>query len=185
MKKQIIRTHILTKMLAIGGLSAALLAPTVASAQTVVVGSSTPAKAAGCKTGRWSSTLAGRPAGFAKGAAQGAYLWHDKDGWHLRATHPGTELVTFSGVIDSSDGLHQVARALESQDEVRIQKARGRVSFEFTNRGGLDGIDFRVGCSNSFNVALRVNGQPIPNVQVFLGAQKVNPTSVPFRVERA
>jgi hypothetical protein len=185
MKNQMLRTRIASKLLVIGGLSGALLGPTVASAQTVVVGSSTPAKDVSCKTGKWSSTLARRPVGFAKGAPQGAYLWHDKDGWHLRATHPGTELVTFSGVIDSSHGLHQVARALESQDEVRIQKAKGRVSFEFTNRGGLDGIDFRVGCSNSFNIALKVNGQPIPNVQVFLGDQKINPTSVPFRVERA
>jgi hypothetical protein len=137
-----------------------------------------------CETGSWSSVTQGRPTGLAPGAAQGAYLWHDRDGWHLRVTHPGNDLVTFTGSVDSTRNISQVGRALESKDEVIVRKQRARVVFDFRNRGGIDGIDFRVGCSNSFTVSMQINGQPIANSEVFLGAQKSSPTAVPFRVER-
>ncbi len=161
------------------GLSIASAAPS-ANAQTSNA-KSTPKK--GCATGNWAEPTRNRPT-FTKGSPQGAYIWHDENGWHLRVTHPGSDLVTFSGVIDSSSKLSEVGRALESSDEVRFQKNKGRVSFEFKNYGAIDGLDFRVGCSNSFTVGLQVNGQPIPNNQVFIGASGTNPLSVPFRAER-
>jgi hypothetical protein len=179
MKHSYRKTGILT---AITGLSVLVANTTPAMAQSTAT---TIITKKGCETGRYSPIVRDRPSGLAPGAAQGAYLWHDENGWHLRVTHPSNELVTFTGVIDSSNHISEVAKALEGKDEVKLQKRRGRVVFDLSNYGGIDGIDFRVGCSNAFTVALKVNGQPIPNTQVFIGASKANPTSVPFRVERS
>ena len=111
-------------------------------------------------------------------------MWHDRDGWHLRATHPGTSRVVLSGVIDSSGGISGVKRALESSD-VAYEASGSRSKFSFKNRGRIDGIDFVVGCSERFTVSASVNGSPIANSGVFLGRGSVNPTSVPFVLERS
>jgi hypothetical protein len=182
MKHSFRKTGILT---AIAGLSLLVASATPAVAQSTPTTTAATTAKKGCDTGRYSPIVRNRPAGLAPGAAQGAYLWHDENGWHLRVTHPSNDLVTFSGAIDSSNHISEVGRALEGNDEVKLQKQRGRVLFELSNYGRIDGIDFRVGCSNSFTVSLKVNGQPIVNTQVFIGSDKVNPTSVPFRVERS
>lgn len=138
-----------------------------------------------CPTGTWSPTAAGRPATLAPGAATGMYLWHDADGWHLRVTHPGTSRMVVTGTIDSTGPLEGVTRALESNDRVRFTHVKGKVTFRFENRGRIDGIDFRVGCSNRFTVNGTVNGVGIATTQVFLGSGSSNPTSVPFAMERS
>ncbi len=182
MKHSYRKTRILA---AIAGLSMLVAGATPAMGQSTATSPVTTVAKKGCQTGRYSPIVRDRPAGLAPGAPQGAYLWHDANGWHLRVTHPGNELVTFSGAIDSSGHISEVERALEGNDEVKLQKQQGRIEFELSNHGRIDGIDFRVGCSNAFTVALKVNGQPITNTQLFIGAGKINPTSVPFRVERS
>ena len=162
-------------------LAAAALALGAVTAPAALAAS--PASAA-CATGAWSPTAAGRPASLSPGSAQGVYLWHDSDGWHLRATHPGTSRVVFTGVIDSSGGISSVKRALESND-VAYEASGSRIKFTFKNRGHIDGIDFVVGCSNRFTVSANVNGSPIANTSAFLGSGSVNPTSVPFALERS
>ncbi len=87
-------------------------------------------------------------------------------------------------VIDSSGGIGGVKRALESND-VAFEASGSRIKFSFKNRGRIDGIDFVVGCSNRFTVSASVNGAPIANNRVFLGSGSVNPTSVPFVLERS
>jgi hypothetical protein len=142
-----------------------------------------PASAA-CATGAWSPTASGKPVSLSAGSAQGIYLWHDGSGWHLRATHPGTARTVFTGVIDSSGGISGVKRSLESND-VAYEATGSRIKFSFKNRSHIDGIDFVVGCSNRFTVSASVNGAPIANTGVFLGSGSVNPTSVPFALERS
>ncbi len=92
--------------------------------------------------------------------------------------------MVFTGVIDSSGGISSVKRALESND-VAYEASGSRIKFTFMNRGRIDGIDFVVGCSNRFTVSANVNGSPIANTSVFLGSGSVNPTSVPFALERS
>ena len=162
-------------------LAAAALALGAVAAPAAITAS--PASAA-CATGAWSPTAAGKPASLSPGSAEGVYLWHDSDGWHLRATHPGTSRVAFTGVIYSSGGISGVKRALESND-VAFEASGSRIKFSFKNRGRIDGIDFVVGCSNRFTVSASVNGAPIANNRVFLGSGSVNPTSVPFVLERS
>ena len=162
-------------------LAAAALALGTVAAPVALTAS--PASAA-CATGAWSSTAANRPATLHAGSTEGVYLWHDGSGWHLRATHPGTSRTVFTGVIDSSGGIGGVKRALESSDTV-FEATGSRIVFTFKNRGHLDGIDFVVGCSNRITVSASTNGAPIANSNVFLGSGSVNPTSVPFVLERS
>lgn len=140
---------------------------------------------AGCPTGAWSPTAQGRPAGLAPGSAAGVYLWHDSAGWHLRVTHPGDHRVKFTGSIDSSAALAGIERATESHDSVQFTHVNGKVKFTFQNYGRIDGIDFVVGCSNSFKVSAAINGHPIANNKVYIGSGSERPTSVPFRMERS
>src|SRR5262249_21104337 len=41
-----------------------------------------------CDAGRWTGAVnpEGRPDGFDAGDAGAVYVWHDGDGWHIRAT---------------------------------------------------------------------------------------------------
>ena len=140
-----------------------------------------------CPTGTWSSTAQGRPANLAPGSAAGMYQWHDGDGWHVRFTHPGTNAVLVTGVIDSvGTGPFDVATvAAESRDLVGINPAKGKIVFRIVNKGRIDGFDFKVGCVRRFTVSAQVNGAPIANANVYLGAGSVNPLSVPYTMERS
>jgi hypothetical protein len=166
-----------------GVLLGSVLLPAAASAQTVAPTASTT-KAKQCATGEWSKTTQGRPTMLQQGSAQGAYLWHDRDGWHLRVTHPGTARVDFAGTIQSSRRIAGVARSVESKDQVNVVKSEDRIDFAFTNYGRMDGIDFRVGCSNRFVLNFSINGVPFDTSQLFIGSGAVRPSSTPFVVER-
>lgn len=159
----------------------------VTAALAPVALSATPASAAPCPTGTWSSTAQGRPATLAPGSARGLYLWHDSDGWHVRVTHPGNNKVRFTGLIDSvGTGPFDFATvATESNDIVALNPFAGKIKFRMENRGRIDGFDFKVGCVKRFSVSAQIDGAPIANSQVFLGAGSANPTSVPFVMERS
>ena len=146
-----------------------------------------PASAAPCPLGTWSPTAQARPATLAPGSAAGMYMWHDSDGWHVRVTHPGNAKVKFTGLIDSvGTGPFDVAAvATESNDLVIVNPAAGRIRFRMENRGRIDGFDFKAGCVKRFSVNAQIDGAPIGNSKVFLGAGSVNPTSVPFVMERS
>lgn len=146
-----------------------------------------PASAAPCPIGTWSSTAQGRPASLAPGSSTGMYMWHDSDGWHVRVTHPGHARVRFTGLIDSvGTGPFDVATvATESNDVVVVNPLAGRIRFRMENRGRIDGFDFKVGCVKRFSVSAQIDGAPIANSQVYLGVSSANPTSVPFVMERS
>jgi hypothetical protein len=164
-------------------LAAAAIAVTSIVAPAVV--SPAPASAStSCPNGMWSPTFQGRPASLTPGAAAGVYLWHDGDGWSLRVTHPGSSRMVVTGTIDSSREITAVTRALESNDRVTFNSARAKINFRLENKGRIDGIDFKVGCSERITISARINGAPASTVQFHLGAGGVAPTSVPFVAER-
>lgn len=161
------------KSLVIGALAAGSLAAPVAVA---------PAEAAGC--GTLPRAVQGDPLVRA-GQAGFAYLFHDTRGWHLRVTHPGTAKAVVSGTITASNGISRLhAYRLESGDVVRISNGT-TLSFRMTNTGHLDGVDFSAECSRTMRVNVRVNGTEATPRQVFLGAHRVHPSTVPFTVQRS
>jgi hypothetical protein len=118
--------------------------------------------------------------------ALGVYLWHGKTGYALRVTHPGKQEVVFSGSITVTNSISAVRRVrLEKADTLAVGPFRHTLSFRFTNYGYLDGVDFAAGCSKDVKVTLVIDKKPATPEQVFLGKDRVHPTSVPFTIERA
>src|SRR5205823_431660 len=71
-----------------------------------------------CVNGHWPGVVDGRPTQLQVGADAAVYVWHDTSGWHLRATHPGTDRKVISGKITSDGDLYAVARRTEGRDIV-------------------------------------------------------------------
>lgn len=142
----------------------------------------TPAQAATC--GALPRAVQGDPLVRA-GQAGDAYLWHDTHGWHLRVTHPGSARVIVSGTITASRGVTNVRPyRLERGDVVKVSNGTS-LAFRMTDYGHLDGVDFTAECSPTMRVSVRVNGSVASTRQVFLGAHRVHPTSVPFTIQRS
>ncbi len=139
----------------------------------------------GCKAGPLPVDVIGSSAVKAQ-AAMGVYLWHGTTGYALRVTHPGHEKVTFTGTITVTNKISAVRKfRLEKADTMHVGPHRHTLTFTFTNYGYLDGISFAAGCSKDVKVSLSINGKQATPNQVFLGKNRVAPTSVPFTIERA
>jgi hypothetical protein len=138
----------------------------------------------GCKAGPLPVDVIGSSAVKAQ-SALGLYLWHGKTGYALRVTHPGKEKVTFTGTITVTNKISAVRKfRLEKADSLKVGPHRHTLTFRFTNYGYLDGISFAAGCSKDVRVSVSIDGKQATPNQVFLGKNRVQPTSVPFRIER-
>ena len=114
-----------------------------------------------------------------------AYLYHGSNGWGFRVTHASHSKITITGTIKASSGIsHYRTYRLERGDAV-AESADGKLmSFRLTNFGGLDGFDFQAECSQRLTVNVKVDGTQLPTNRVYLGKDRVHPTSVPFTIER-
>jgi hypothetical protein len=98
-------------VLCVGALSAALVATGGGLASA-----STESDAPGCSTGRLPNIVMGSP-DVKAGQATGVYLWHGSNGYSLRATHPGSKRVVFTGRLTTSNSFsHVTAVRLEKGD---------------------------------------------------------------------
>jgi hypothetical protein len=159
------------------------LVTTGVAAASVLVASG-PAAAAASTCGTLPATVQGNP-NVRAGQAGDAYLFHDASGWKLRVTHPGTTRVVVSGTVTATRGISHVTPAhLEKGDAFSVSGDGHTLSFRMVNVGHLDGLDFTAECSHAMRVNVRVNGHGASTRQVFLGAHRVHPTSVPFTIER-
>lgn len=144
-----------------------------------------PAATTGCKVGALPVTVLGAPGVKAQNAL-GVYLWNNGHGYALRATHPGKAKIVVSGTITVSRTVHNVKRIrLEPHDTVTVSPNRTTLNFRFTNYGYLDGVDFAADCSRTVKVVVRLGTVQATPAQVFLGKNRLHPTSVPFTIERA
>lgn len=139
---------------------------------------------ASCVNGHWPGVVDGKPTQLQAGAHEAVYLWHDTTGWHLRATHPGTDKKIIRGQLRSDGEIYAVARYTEGNDVVAHTASRHAVSFRFTNWGHIDGLDFKVRCGKHLNVNGAYQGTKLQPSQVFLGAGNTNPAKVPFMLKR-
>jgi hypothetical protein len=157
-----------------------LLAATLVAAGPLAV--ATPATAADC--GKLPAAVQGNP--LVKPMQSGvAYLYHGTNGWGFRITHASKAKITVTGTIKASSGIsHYRTYRLERGDAVADSRDGKLMSFRLTNVGGLDGFDFQAECSDQITVNVKVNGTQLPTTRVYLGKDRVHPTSVPFTVER-
>jgi len=166
---------------------AAATATTLALVATSVgtAAASPEADAPGCSTGRLPNVVMGSP-DLKPGQALGLYLWHGSNGYSLRATHPGTKKVIFSGVLTASNGFSHLTKvALEGSDNVSLSTDHKTLRFRFANYGRIDGLNFAANCSRTMRVRIGVNGSLATPRQIKLGKHRSNPTSNPFTIQRS
>ncbi|MBW8826192.1 MAG: hypothetical protein JF603_07575 [Acidobacteria bacterium] len=137
-----------------------------------------------CATGAWPAAVVGQTASFRAGAASGVYLWHDRKGWHLRVTHPGSNKVTFSGVVRSNRPIRDHAVKNEKNDKLRGGRDRRSFSFVFRNYGKIDGVDWRSPCASSMWLDLSRDGARMAVADIYLGAQGAHPDANPVYLTR-
>jgi hypothetical protein len=146
-----------------------------------------PASAAGdatprCDEGHWPATVQGKPSTFAAGGRAGYYVWHDSRGWHLRTTTPQRAPHPFTGTIVSSGDVRLVHQYRdEGRDSVTI--SGHTLTFSFVTYSGVDGIDFRVGCTGALAFSLKAYGRLVPASRIWLGSEGTSRAN-PFRIHR-
>ena len=114
-----------------------------------------------------------------------AYLFHTSHGWSLRVTHASRTKAVVTGTIRTTNGVSNLhLYHLEKGDAVATGNGGRLVSFRFSNVGHLDGFDFTAECSPRLALDVHVNGKQVPTTQVYLGKNRVHPTSVPVVIER-
>ena len=170
-----------TKLAATVSALGALIAP-ITAISVMSAGASTTATAAMCDEGHWPATVQGQPERLHAGSTDGYYVWHDRYGWHLRTTTPQRSPHVFSGRIVSSDTIRSVTMVRDENDD-RVSVSGHTLSFRFVTYAGIDGVNFRVGCTNSVSFELRQGGSMIPVYRIFLGRYGRAPHN-PFTVSR-
>ncbi|MCU1595403.1 MAG: hypothetical protein JWO12_2795 [Frankiales bacterium] len=143
-----------------------------------------PATAATDSCGALPASVQGNP-NVQAGQTGALYLFHDGNGWNLRVTHPAGSRMVVAGTITATKEISHLTRLhLEKGDAVAISKDGHTLTFRFTNVGHLDGVRFTAECSHALKANVKVDGKGASTTQVFLGARRVHPTSVPFAIER-
>lgn len=173
------RTRTPLSVLCVGGLSAALVATSGGLASASAEGD-----APGCSTGRLPNVVMGSP-DVKAGQATGVYLWHGSNGYSLRATHPGTRKVVFTGRLTASNSFSHVTPVrFERTDSFALSPDHKTLTFRFTNYGYIDGLNLAADCSRLIRVNVRIDGVQATPRQIKLGSHRSNPTSSPFTIER-
>ena len=168
---------------ATAGVSAAATAPTTATPPAPAP--STNPRCDDERDGTWPLWVQGKPDSFEAGATGGVYMWHDRDGWHVRVTHATDDKTTFTGTLQTVGTFVGVKPiALEQNDALQVGSSGHAVTFKFENYGHIDGFDFHTSCAPSIAVSLARGGHRLPADRIFIGDHKAHPASDPFRIRR-
>ena len=122
----------------------------------------------------------GRPRGMHPGAPPALWIWLNPRGeWRVRSTTGGATHQFKGTVMGESAPLQSVHCARnEMRDQVTLTE--GRIDYEFTTSGHIDGFDFRTsergGCAR---FALTPGG-PSDSYRVFVGRDRRTPASFDF-----
>lgn len=166
----------------------ALMAAAPADAATPAANPAATSQAS-CSTGRLPASVLGDPKVRA-GQSAGVYLAHgtgatsERTGYALAVTHPGSRLAVFTGTVTSSAPITYVKVRDERHDVVRLSADHKTLTYRFVNYGGIDGVAFRADCAKTVTFNAALDYRKLPAANVFLGAQRVHPSSVPFTIAR-
>ena len=130
----------------------------------------------------WPLAVDGRPAGLDAGD-HGIYLWHDRDGWHLRITHVNDNARLYTGSIVTDGTLTAQPVKLEKDDVWKIGPNDHALGFAFVNYGGIDGLDFQTSCAQFLRFDFKIDGASVP-FAVHVGEDGHHPAELPLTVLR-
>ena len=138
------------------------------SAAAVIPAVAADAAAAPCDEGRWPATVQGKPGSFVQGGRAGYYVWHDARGWHLRTTTPRRSPHSFTGTIVSSGDI-KIVRQYKDEGRDTVTVNGNRMTFSFVTYNGVDGLDFKVGCTRSVSFSLKAYNRLVSPSRIWLG----------------
>lgn len=166
-------------------LGAGTLVASAGDATAAVVTRTRPASCMSATDDAWPVWTDGRPANVDPKTAAGVYMWHDGTGWHIRVTHRGVALRTFSGELVTSGRFAGVSSVrLEGHDSRTVSPDHHTITFRFENHGGIDGLNFRTHCAPSIDFTFVSDGGSLAASKVTIGRTGTNPTSDPFTISR-
>jgi hypothetical protein len=152
------------------------------SAAVILPASATGEAASRCDEGHWPATVQGKPATFEQGGRAGYYVWHDSRGWHLRTTTPQRSPHPFTGTIVSSGDI-KLVRQFRDEGRDTVTVSGNKLTFKFVTYAGVDGVDFKVGCTESLSFSLKAYDRLVSPSRIWLGARGAA-RSNPFTVHR-
>ena len=132
----------------------------------------------------------GKPVGAQAGAVERYALWQDEDGWHIRTTTKEYEH-HFRGVIEVRGGEFAQLRGykLEHKGPQRDLFIEGPehhvINFDFSTKGSIDGLDFRVKGKEpmlSFTLTIGEKDPKFEPGRIFIGKMGSHPSANPFEL---
>ena len=116
------------------------------------------------------------------------WIWHNRDGWHLRLRHQGSTKLTFTGTIKSNDGKALDVRGFRLEkkhgDMFSVSADKTTVTFLFNNYGGFDGIDLNMHCSASVTFSLSAANAVMNPDRIHLGKARIAAFTSPVTIDR-
>ena len=171
--------------------AALALAAAVAVVPGATAGPSVPAEepAHGCAAGHVPGAVQNQSGRTMRASRAGdAWIWHNRNGWHLRLRHKGAAKFTFTGTITSNDGKPIDARGyrLEAKhgDTFTVSADKKTVTFLFNNFGGLDGLDLNMHCSASVTFSLSAATAVMNPDRIHLGKARIAAFTSPVTIDR-
>jgi len=132
----------------------------------------------------WAPRDQGQPDSFRPGDSRGYFIWHDDNGLHMWTTTRGTRH-EFSGVIRTNGTFVDVhGKRLESDDYLRVDRDRNKITFRFDTEGGIDGVNFRIDGGSYANFDLFIDGHRIDRNEIHIGDSSWHPRSSDFTLYR-
>lgn len=162
-------------------MTAVLLTALMAGALALVPGVASAATTR-CDEGHWPASVQIQPVSYKPGGTAGIYIWHDRNGWHLRTTTPSAETTVFSGRIVSGGAIRAI-RVYRNEAADWVKVSGNVMTFSFKTHNHVDGVDFTVGCTARLGFALATNGRTTPVRRIWLGKYGHAPAN-PFTINR-
>ena len=143
----------------------------------------------GCAAGHVPASVQGQSSRALRATRAGdAFVWHNRNGWHLRVRHAASTKMTFTGTIKTNDGKPIDVRAyrLEAShgDTFSLSADRTTVTFLFNNYGALDGLDLNMHCSASVTFSLSVSDTLMNPDRIHLGRKRIEAFTNPLTIDR-
>ena len=132
----------------------------------------------------------GKPMGTQAGAVERYAVWQDEGGWHVRTTTKEYEH-HFRGVIEVKGGEFVQVRGykLEHKGPQRDLFIEGPehhvINFDFSTKGSIDGLDFRVKGKEpmlSFTLTIGEKEPKFEPGRIFIGKSGAHPSTNPFEI---
>ena len=143
----------------------------------------------GCAAGHVPASLQGQSSRALRATRAGdAFVWHNRNGWHLRVRHAARTKMTFTGTIKANDGKPIDVRAYRLEaahgDTFTLSADKTMVTFLFNNYGGLDGLDMNMHCSASVTFSLSVGDVLMNPDRIHLGRKRIEAFTNPLTIDR-